>query len=121
MMLLFLVVLLAPRLFRERSDPSLRGLPGFATYARLCLRCHGAGGAGRKASRIAGRPVELAGAAFRDTTRIESIRDIVARGKGKMKGFADSLAPRDIDAVSRFVLLLPTPVAPDSMPHPAAP
>ena len=38
-----------------------------------------------------------------------------------MKGFADSLAPRDIDAVSRFVLLLPTPVAPDSMPRPAAP
>jgi mono/diheme cytochrome c family protein len=105
--LLLLAALLAPLLMRERTDPSLRDLPGFATYDRACVRCHGARGAGRKASSLADRPLDLAAPAFRDTARVESIRDIVLRGKGKMKGFAGTLTPEQTDEVSRFVLLLP--------------
>jgi len=104
--LLLLSVLLLPLFCRERTDPSLSELPGFAVYERACVRCHGGRGQGRKASNIAERPVDLASPAFRDTARVESIRDIVARGKGKMKGLEGTLSPGEIDSVSRFVLLL---------------
>jgi len=104
---LLLSVLLLPFVCRERTDPSLRQLPGFADYERHCVRCHGGRGRGDKATHLADRPVDLTSPAFRDTADVESIRDIVARGKGNMKGFADVLDPERIDAVARLVLLLP--------------
>ncbi len=90
----------------EKIDPRLAGRGGAAAYARYCLRCHGARGDGAKASRMAERPVDIGAPAFADTVDRAGLERVVARGKGKMEGYADKLSPAEIDSVARFVIAL---------------
>ena len=90
-----------------REPPVLTDHAGYPVYRKHCKRCHGNRGDARKASRIAGHPVDLIDPAFRDTTRQEDIEVIVLRGKGKMEGYAGKLGEGDAAAVSRYVLALP--------------
>jgi mono/diheme cytochrome c family protein len=92
---------------RREAPAELRALPGHNLYDDRCRRCHGDWGNGERASRMARRPVDLAGAAFRDTTDLEEIVRIVRGGKGRMKGFGERLEQADLDSVARYVLSLP--------------
>lgn len=91
----------------DRGRPILTDHPGFAVYKEKCQRCHGYHGNRDKASRIAQREVDLGAVAFRDTTDLAEILQIVARGKGKMKGFAGKLDSTDMARVSSYVRDLP--------------
>jgi len=95
--------------FANRETPQLTDHPGFPTYREYCRRCHGYGGAGKRASRIAERPVSFVAPAFRDTVSLEDVERVVIRGKGKMQGYEGKLTPEEIRAVSRYVLDLPEP------------
>jgi mono/diheme cytochrome c family protein len=88
----------------DRGRPLLQEHPGYATYSRLCKRCHGNEGNGERASRMAGRPVDLGAPAYADTVDLESVGRIVARGQRRMKGYEDTLDPGEITAVARYVL-----------------
>ncbi len=93
----------------ESLDPDLAGRPGAAVYEKFCLRCHGGRGEGVKAARMAERVVDFTSPAFTDTSSLASVRQVVADGRGRMKGYAEKLTPAEIDSVSRFVLGLAPP------------
>jgi len=96
-------------LFSGREQPVLTDHAGFPSYRKYCRRCHGYSGEGKRASRVAERPVSLVSAAFRDTVEIGDLERIVTKGKGKMKGYAGKLTPDQVRAVSQYVLDLPEP------------
>jgi mono/diheme cytochrome c family protein len=78
--------------------------PGYPVYRTYCRRCHGNEGDAAKASRVAGRPVDLAAPAYRDTLTFEDVRAVVLHGKKRMPAYADKLDEGEIDAVSVYVL-----------------
>jgi len=108
-MLVLAAVAALPLGCSKKIDPRLTGLPGYPVYRKYCKRCHGADGAGGKASRVAGRAVDLAAPGFRDTTTVESLERVIGRGKGKMKGYDEKLSPSQIEATARFVRALSLP------------
>ena len=67
---------------------------GGAVYGRACAVCHGAQGAGGIGPRIAGR------------TDTAAVAVVVKSGQGAMPGFAASLSPAEIDAVSAHLAKL---------------
>lgn len=104
--------------FADREEPRLTGHPGFQAYRQYCRRCHGYSGEGKRASRMAERPVSLVSPAFRDTTTLDDVERVVGRGKGKMEGYGGKLTPEEIEAVSRYVLDLPPSVPEGGSPAP---
>jgi mono/diheme cytochrome c family protein len=89
-----------------RGHPLLTEHPGYPTYKKHCKRCHGDLGNARKASRVAGRTVDLASPAYRDTVDLESVRRVVRNGERRMPAYAAKLTPQEIDVVSAYVLEL---------------
>ena len=92
---------------RANQESLLITHPGYTVYREHCRRCHGAWGNAKRASRMAGHPVDLGSAVYRDTTAVDSIMAVIAHGKGRMKGYATQLRPPDLDAVTSYVLELP--------------
>jgi mono/diheme cytochrome c family protein len=90
-----------------REKPVITDHAGYPAYRKHCKRCHGTRGDARKASRMAERPVSLLDPAFRDTTGIEGVMEVVRQGRRKMKGYSGKLSEEQIEAVSRYVLALP--------------
>ncbi|HET9234950.1 MAG TPA: cytochrome c, partial [Candidatus Eisenbacteria bacterium] len=81
--------------------------PGYRVYKEHCRRCHGAWGDAKRATRMAGRPVDLGSTVYQDTTAVDTIRAVIANGKGRMKGYATQLGPPDLETVTSFVFELP--------------
>jgi mono/diheme cytochrome c family protein len=102
-----LAVAIGVFLFSDREQPVLTDHAGFSSYRKYCRRCHGYSGEGKRASRMAERPVSLVSAAFRDTVEIGDVERIVAKGKGKMKAYEGKLSPEQLLAVAQYVLDLP--------------
>lgn len=92
----------------DRGDPLLTGHPGYPAYARFCKRCHGNEGDGKRASRMAERAIDLGSPAYADSADPAAVRRIVAEGRGRMKGYAETLSGEEMDAVSHYVLEMGT-------------
>ena len=92
---------------RDEHEPLLVAHPGYTVYREHCRRCHGNFGDARRASRMADRRVDLGSALYRDTTAVDTIKTVIAKGKGRMKGYAAQLGPTDLEAVTSYVLALP--------------
>jgi mono/diheme cytochrome c family protein len=92
---------------REEGEPVLTGHPGYPVYEKYCRRCHGHRGDAVKASRMAKRQVSLIDAAYRDTTDVADVKQVVLTGQGRMKGYETKLTPEEVDAVSRYTLEMP--------------
>jgi mono/diheme cytochrome c family protein len=88
----------------ERGQPLLAGHPGYPVYRKYCRRCHGDRGDGVRASRLAERRLDLGSPAFRDTVDAAEIERVVRLGRGRMKGYAETLRPDEIDGVVFLVL-----------------
>ena len=92
----------------EEGEPVLTGHSGYPVYKKYCRRCHGHRGDAAKASRMAKRAVSLINAAYRDTTDIADVKQVVLTGQGRMKGYEAKLTPEEVDAVSRYALEMPS-------------
>jgi mono/diheme cytochrome c family protein len=92
----------------EPDDPVLAQYPGYTAYKKHCRKCHGNDGRGDRASRVAERPVDLGAPAFRDTTGLAGIEHIIRVGKGKMKGYSETLDAAQIAEIARVVWAMPT-------------
>lgn len=90
------------------GEPVLTGNPGYPVYKKHCRRCHGNRGDAARASRMAKRKVSLIDAAYRDTTDVADVRRVVSTGRGRMKGYENKLTPEEVEAVSRYILEMPT-------------
>jgi len=84
---------------------SLAADSGADVFKSKCAMCHGADGSGNTP---VGKSLKL-----RDLSSPEvqaqseaDIKTIVEKGKGKMKGFAGTLTPEQIDAVAKHVKTL---------------
>jgi mono/diheme cytochrome c family protein len=89
------------------GEPVLTEHAGYPAYKKYCRRCHGNRGGGRKASRMAERPVDLVAPAYRDTADLKDILTIVTDGRGLMKGYREKLTPGELEDVSRYVSEMP--------------
>ena len=96
----------------DNGEPVLTGHPGYPVYKKHCRKCHGNQGDGRRASRMAGRDLDLGHPAYRDTTSVENVFRAVQEGQGRMKGYRSKLAQDELDAVSRYVLEMSTAASP---------
>jgi len=87
--------------------PGAAARPGFLAYTHYCARCHGEDGRSVRASRIAGKPVDLVDPVWRKKTSRRLVHRAIATGKGKMEGFGDRLSTAEIDSLADYVLWMP--------------
>jgi mono/diheme cytochrome c family protein len=89
------------------GKPVLTEHPGYPAYKEYCRRCHGNRGGGKKASRMAERPVDLVAPGYRDTTDLGDVLAIISDGRGLMKGYRGKLTPGELENISRYVREMP--------------
>ena len=88
----------------ERGEPLRSTHPGYPVYRKTCRRCHGNEGDGARAARMAEHAVDLAAPAFRDTVDAAWIERVVRLGKGRMKGYEETLTDSEIEGLVDYVL-----------------
>lgn len=81
---------------------------GATVYAYSCAKCHGGGGAGDGRYRVGDRilrPPSFLDADWRLADDVVGIRQAIYSdiGRGKRHWGMDRLAPRDVDAVTRYI------------------
>jgi mono/diheme cytochrome c family protein len=57
---------------------------------------------------MAERAIDLGSPAYADSADPAAVRRIVAEGRGRMKGYAETLSGEEMDAVSHYVLEMGT-------------
>jgi cytochrome c6 len=82
--------------------PLFAAADGAALYKTKCAGCHGADGA--KAMPALG--VKQVNTPAVKAMGVAGVSSVIAKGQGKMPGFAGKLTEEEISAVSKFVLTL---------------
>jgi mono/diheme cytochrome c family protein len=88
------------------GSPLLTDHPGYTSYRKHCRKCHGGQGDGRRAARMAERPLDLGAIAYRDTVDATKVGRVVRGGRGRMKGYETKLDPKEIDTLVDYVLAM---------------
>lgn len=79
------------------------GADGKALYDSKCAMCHGKDGVAKP---MAKGSQNLNDAKYQEATTAEAIATVVAKGKGKMKGYEDKLKADEITAIAAHVKTL---------------
>jgi cytochrome c6 len=79
--------------------PSVRAADAAALFASRCAVCHGKDGKGS----AAGKKMGVADLAAEQQEPVAEIAADIAKGKGRMPGFAGRLSPEEIQALARYV------------------
>lgn len=96
---------------RAPSAPTRVQAPdGKAIYLKSCKQCHGVLGEPTKtAQREYEKIPSFKDAAFFEKKKDAELAEAVAKGKGKMKPFAEKLTAAEIDAVVQYIHTLHKP------------
>jgi len=87
--------------------PAVQDPDGKALYLKSCKQCHGVLGEPTKtAKREYEKIASLNDAEFMKTRTEKGIIEVVKKGKGEMKPFAEKLNHEEIEAVAKYVLTL---------------
>jgi mono/diheme cytochrome c family protein len=83
---------------------SLAAPDGKALYSSKCAMCHSADGTAKK---TAAPSKDLQSADFKATATVESVTDVIIKGKEKMKPV--KVTPEEAKAIAEYVLTLGAP------------
>lgn len=77
-----------------------------ALYKARCAACHGENG---RPKGIAKNAAVFTDEAWKNSTSLDEVAQVISQGRSKMPGFASKLTPEEIRALAAYVLAMKSP------------
>lgn len=101
----FLLVLLFSVLFALQAGSAEEGDTP-ALYKARCAACHGEDGHPKG---IAKNSAVFTDEAWKNSTSLDEVAQVISRGRSRMPGFGSKLTPEEIQALAAYVLAMKDP------------